>query len=78
MVYHFFAMNDKDKSMTDTARLHKIILQSGDIQQCIYKWDETLALVKKKPDDDDLMNLFVLQFDLHLPKTSVFYAEHLL
>ena len=61
MVYHFFAMNDKDKSMTDTARLHKVTLQSGDIQQFIYKWDETLALVKKKPDDDDLMNLCVLQ-----------------
>ena len=40
MVYHFFAMNEKDKSMTDIARLHKVSLHNGDIQQFVYKWDE--------------------------------------
>ena len=28
MVYKFFAMNEKDKAMTDTARLHKTTLQN--------------------------------------------------
>ena len=77
MVYRFFAMNEKDKAMTDIARLHKITLTSGDIQQFIYKLDETLSLVNKKPDEDDLMNLFLLQFDFHLPKTHEFYVEWL-
>ena len=75
MVYHFFAMNEKVKAMTDIARLHKVTLTSGDIQQFIYKCDETLSLVNKKPDEDDLINLFLLQFDLHLPKTHEFYVE---
>ena len=77
MVFHFFAMNQKDKSMTDTARLHKISLQNGDIQTFLYKWDEMLSLMTKRPEDDDLMNLFVLQFDLHLPKNHEFYVEYL-
>jgi len=77
MVYYFFAMNEKDKSMTDTARLHKIGLQNGDIQQFLYKWDEILSLMSKRPTDEDLMNLFVLQFDLHLPKNHEFYVEYL-
>ena len=58
------------RNMTDTARLHKVTLQNGDIQQFIYKWDEVLSLMRKRPDDDDLMNLFVLQFDVHLPQKS--------
>ena len=77
MVFHFFAMNQKDKSMRDTARLHKISLQNGDIQNFLYKWDEMLSLMTKRPEDDDLMNLFVLQFDLHLPKNHEFYVEYL-
>ena len=77
MVYKFFAMNEKDKSMTDAARLHKVTLQNGDIQQFVYRWDETLSLMTKQPDDDDLMNLFVLQFDVHLPKNHEFYVEYL-
>ena len=68
MIYKFFAINEKDKSMTDTARLHKVSLQNGDIQQFVIKWDETLSLMSKRPDDDDLMNLFVLQFDLIFTK----------
>ena len=39
MIHRFFAMNDKDKHMTDTARLHKITLQNGDIQQLIDRLD---------------------------------------
>ena len=70
MVHRFFAMNEKDKAMTDIARLHKITLQSGDIQQFIYRWDEMLALMSRRPSDDDLMNLFVLQFDVHLHKKT--------
>ena len=77
MVYRFFAMNEKDKAMTDTARLHKITLQNGEIQQFIYKWDEMLSLMQKVPPEDDLMNLFVLQFDVHLPKNHEFYVEYL-
>ena len=68
MVYKFFAMTEKDKAMTDTARLHKVTLQNGDIQQFIYRWDEMLAIMSRRPSDEDLMNLFVLQFDVHLPK----------
>ena len=78
MIYQFFAINEKDKSMTDTARLHKVSLQNGDIQQFVFKWDETLSLMSKRPDDDDLMNLFVLQFDLHLPKSHEFFVEWLM
>jgi len=77
MVHRFFAMNEKDKQMTDTARLHKITLQNGDIQQFIYKWDEMLSLMTRRPPDDDLMNLFVLQFDVHLAKNHEFYVEYL-
>ena len=32
----------------------------------------------KKPYDDDLMYLFVLQFDIHLPKTHEFFVEWLM
>jgi hypothetical protein len=77
MVHRFFAMNGKDKHMTDTARLHKISLSNGDIQQFVYKWDEMLSLMTKRPADDDLMNLFVLQFDVNLAKNHEFYVEYL-
>ena len=77
MVHRFFAMNEKDKHMTDTARLHKITLANGDIQQFIYKWDEMLSLMTRRPPDDDLMNLFVFQFDVHLAKNHEFYVEYL-
>ena len=76
MVYFFFAMNENDKSMTDTSRLHKIRLQTGDIQQTLCKWDEMLSLMTKCPSDEDLMNLFVLQSDLHLLKNREFYIEY--
>jgi hypothetical protein len=36
-----------------------------------------LSLMTKRPPDDDLMNLFVLQFDVHLPKNHEFYVEYL-
>jgi hypothetical protein len=71
-------MSDKDRSMTDTARLNKISLNNGDIQMFVYKWDEMISIMKNKPTDEDLMNLFVLQFDLHLPKNHEFYVEWLL
>ena len=77
MVHRFFAMNVKDKEMTDTARLHKVTLQNGDIQQFIYRWNEMFALMIRRPTDDDLMNLFVLQFDVHLGKQHEFYVEYL-
>ena len=77
MVHRFFAMNEKDKAMTDTARLHKVTLQNGDIQQFIYRWDEMLSLMSRRPSDDDLMNLFVLQFDVHLAKQHEFYVEYM-
>jgi hypothetical protein len=77
MVHRFFAMNQKDKAMTDTARLHKVTLQNGDLQQFIYRWDEMLSLMTKCPPDDDLMNLFVLQCDVNLPKNHEFYVEYL-
>ena len=64
-------MHEKDKAMTDIARLHKITLQSGDAQQSIYRWDEMLALMSRRPSDDDLMNLFVLQLGVHLPETTL-------
>ena len=31
----------------------------------------------KRPPDDDLMNLFVLQCDVNLPKNHEFYVEYL-
>jgi len=77
MVHRFFAMNEKDEHMTDTARLHTISLSNGDIQQFIYKWDEMLSLMSRRPADDDLMNLFVLQFDVQLAKNHEFYVEYL-
>jgi len=36
-----------------------------------------LSSMKKRPPDDDLMNLFVLQFGLHLPTNHEFYVEYL-
>ena len=35
MTYKYFAMNEKDRDMTDAARLHKVILTNGDLQQFI-------------------------------------------
>ena len=61
--------------MADTARLHKVTLQNGDIQQFIHRWDEMISLMARTPSDDDLMNLFVLQFDAHLNKQHEFYVE---
>ena len=55
MVYRFFAMNEEDKEMTDTACLHKITSNNVDIQQSVYKWDEMLPLRTRRPQDDDLM-----------------------
>jgi hypothetical protein len=78
MTYKYFAMNEKDRDMTDTARLHKIILTNGDLQQFIYRWDELLAIMRKRPCDEDLMNLFVLQLDVNLPKNHEFGVEYLL
>ena len=34
--------------------------------------------MKKRPDDDELMNFFTLQFEWHLPKNHEFYVEWLL
>ena len=78
MTYQYFAMNDQDKHMTDMARLHKVILVSGDLQQFVYRWDEMLTIMKKRPSNDDLMNLFVLQLDVNLPKIHEFGVEYLL
>ena len=36
-----------------------------------------LSLMTRRPSDDDLMNLFVLQFDVHLAKNHDFYFEYL-
>jgi hypothetical protein len=55
--------------MTDMARLHTGILANCGLQQFIYRWDEMLSIMKKRPTDEDLMNLFVLQLDVNLPKT---------
>jgi hypothetical protein len=77
MTHRYFAMNEKDKEMTDTARLQKVCLVSGDLQQFIYRWDERLTAMTKRPPDDDLVNLFVLQLDVNLPKTHGFYVEYL-
>ncbi len=71
-------MNEHDKNMTDMARLHKVILLNGDLQQFIYRWDEMLAIMKKRPSDEDLMNLFVLQLDVNLAKNHEFCVEYLL
>ena len=78
LVYHFFSMSEKDRGLTDTARVQRTTLHNGDISQFIYKWDECLQQMKTRPDDDYLMNIFVLQFQTHLPKTHVFYVEWLL
>ena len=77
MVRRFFAVNVKDKEMTATARLHKVTLQNGDIQQFIYRWGEMLSLMSRRPSDDDFMNLFVLQVEVHLAKQREFYVEYL-
>ena len=50
--------------MTDTARLHKVNLQNGDIQQFIYRWGGMLPLMSRRLPGDDRMNLFVLQCDV--------------
>ena len=34
--------------------------------------------MSRRPSNDDLMNLFVLQFDVHLPKNHEFYVGYLL
>ena len=78
MTYKYFAMNEQDKNMSDMARLHKVILANGDLQQFIYRWDEMLSIMKKRPTDEDLMNLFVLQLDVNLPKNHDFGVEYLL
>ena len=78
MTYQYFAMNEQDKNMTDMARLHKVILANGDLQQFVYRWDEMLSIMKKRPTDEDLMNLFVLQLDVNLPKNHEFGVEYLL
>ena len=75
MVHRSSAMNEKDKHMTDTARLHQAILQIGNTQQRIYRWDEMLSVMKKRPPDEDLMNLFVLQLDVNLPKNHEFGVD---
>ena len=68
-------MNEKDKAMTDIARLHKITIHSGDTQQFIYRWDEMLALMGRRPSDDGLVNIFVLHFDVHLHNDRGVYVE---
>jgi hypothetical protein len=77
MLYRFFALSTWDKDMADTARLHKTTLKQGEIQQFIYQWDETISTMSKVPHVDDLMNLFVLQFDQNLPVKHEFYFEYL-
>lgn len=37
-----------------------------------------LAIMKKRPSDEDLMNLFVLQLDVNLFKNHEFGVEYLL
>jgi len=77
MIHKFFAMDKFDKEMTDTARLNKISLQNGDIQQFVYKWDEMLSLMTTRPSDDHLLKIFGLQLDSNLAKTHEFYVEYL-
>ena len=36
-----------------------------------------LSLKSRRPADGDLMNLFVLQFDVHLAKQHELYVEYL-
>ena len=37
-----------------------------------------LLQMRKRPDDEELMNLFTLQFEWHLPKNPEFHVEYLL
>ena len=37
-----------------------------------------LSIMKKRPSDEDLMNLFVLQLDVNLPQNHEFGVEYLL
>ena len=66
MIHKFFAMDKFDKEMTDTARLNKMSVQNGDIQQFVYKWDEMLSLMTTRPSDDHLLKIFGLQLDSNL------------
>ena len=36
-----------------------------------------LSLITKPPPNEDLMNLFMLQSDVHFPKNREFYVEYL-
>ena len=78
MVHKFFAINARDKAMTDEARLLKTTLRNGDIQQFVYEWDKTVMSMSTTPSDEHLGNLFILQFDSNLQKSHEFYVEYLL
>ena len=55
-----FAMNEQGKNMTDTARLHTVILPNGDLQQFIDRRDGMISIMRERHTDDDLLNLFVI------------------
>lgn len=78
MTYNYFAVNEKDRDMTDTARLHKVILKNRDVQQFTHRCGELLAIMRKRPADEDLMNLSVPQLDVTPPKNHEFGIEYLL
>ena len=62
--------------MAGTARLHTITLSNGDIQQFNCKWDGMHSLVTRRPPNDDLMGLVVLQFGAHLATHHGFFVEY--
>ena len=76
MIHKHVSMNARDKSITDNARLQKVALNNGDVQQSVYNCDVTLRKTSSRPNDDHLMNLFVFQFDTNLQKNHEFQLEY--
>ena len=59
------------------ARLHKVTLANGDLQQSIYRWDGMFSTMRRRPSDEDLMHLFVLELGVNLPTDNGFGIEYL-
>ena len=76
MMYQHFIVTDKDRNLTDTAKLQSLSLKDGDLQQFIFKWDLQLTRTLKRPTDEDLLNLILIQLETCLKKDHEFYQEY--
>ena len=57
MIYEYFKVSDTNESVLDLDEILKVELENDNLQPFNTRWDETIIVMKKQPDEEILDNL---------------------